>query len=159
VKGIQLAGERGGRAISVVLVAWLIVPSLSEARYLCSNHLVREETRPLVSYLLEHRLPGDQVYIFHGAVPAVRYYLGRGGGTDQGIHYGKSFRNDRSRLPRDMEAMSRWPRVWFLFSHGPEKHMEFLLSHVKGTLLGQHHSPGASLYLFGFADHEGRKGG
>jgi len=74
---------------------------------------------------LTNRDPGDLVYVYYGAWPALRYY--RVGGPD--FVFGHSHRRDRGGYAPEFRALvgKETPRVWLVFSHASAREVRRLL--------------------------------
>jgi uncharacterized membrane protein len=149
VRGLQTLTARGGPPVAWLLTALLLVPSLSSALTLF-RPIVREEVRPVLHYLGEHRQPGDRVYVYYRDPHAVKYYEWSVKLPEQDVHWGKSSIRHQPQFSDEIAAMQRWTRVWFLFSHRYEDKETQFLSHLNGKLLDRYHAPGVSLYLYEF---------
>jgi uncharacterized membrane protein len=150
VRGLQSLTARGGPCVTGLLTALLLAPSLASAPTLV-RPIVREEVRPVLHYLAEHRRPGDRVYVYYRDPWAVKYYQRFVKLPEQDVHWGKASIREQPLLSDEIAAMRRWPRVWFLFSHRYEDEERHLLSHLEGKLVDQYHAPGVSVYLYDFA--------
>lgn len=62
-------------AVALVLLAALAYPAAS--RSFGQPGYLRQDMAPLVDDLRSQLEPGDQIYVFHGAVPAFRFYVRR----------------------------------------------------------------------------------
>jgi hypothetical protein len=74
----------------------------------------REELRPILEELRE--LPGDGLYISHGAAEATRYYLARQGPPRAPLIYGGYLRGDLPAIEAELRALPRG-RIWLVYSH------------------------------------------
>lgn len=64
---------RVGLAVALAILAKVAITPAYQATIL-KPHL-REEIKPIMSYLSDHRQGNDVVYVYYGAAPAFRYYL------------------------------------------------------------------------------------
>jgi hypothetical protein len=111
----------------------------------------REEMKPVMNYISEHRRQGDVLYVYDAATPAFLYYapkyhldkmnyvLGRAAsGTENWNDY-----------ENDIDQLRGNGRVWFLVSHlhQQEKFLVYLLDH-RGTRLDVFRSLGAQVHLY-----------
>lgn len=112
----------------------------------------REEIKPVLHYVEDHRREGDTLYVYLGAQPAFRYYSPRFSLTQMNLVLGAS--RDWENYERDLDQLRAYKRVWLLFSHmnigtGIEEEKYFLyLLNKKGTKLDHFKSVGASVYLY-----------
>jgi hypothetical protein len=74
-----------------------------------------EEIKPVLAYLQTHRQPGDAIFAYAGARPALQYYQDRYGLTDQPIVIGRSIA--AMSINDDLSTLYGRPRVWILMSH------------------------------------------
>jgi 4-amino-4-deoxy-L-arabinose transferase-like glycosyltransferase len=137
------------RAFVVLL---LLHPGLFAGYYLVKSYM-REEIRPLISYMRKHHRPGDMLYLYRGALYAFKYYQERYGLTEVAYVVGHDLSQWQSHVD-DLSKISGHPRVWILFSHvsTPERRKE------EEVILGQLDSMGkrlatlkqerASVYLY-----------
>jgi hypothetical protein len=123
-----------------------------------SYHLIkpgtREEIKPVLNYLNEHKHEGDVLYVHHGAVPAFRYYAPRLDLSKMnfvpGIWYSE---NNWSNYEKDIDQLRGHGRVWLLFSNNysfgvnEEKLFLYLVDRA-GTRLDSFKSFGAAVYLY-----------
>ncbi len=113
-----------------------------------------EHIRPALAYLRDHRRPGDRIYIYYWAEPAVRYYAPKFGFQMADFILG----NDHHRRPEayhvELNALRGHPRVWFLFSHvyeqGDYNERKYFLDYLNqiGKRRLQARFPGTSVYLY-----------
>jgi 4-amino-4-deoxy-L-arabinose transferase-like glycosyltransferase len=145
-------GDRS-RIITVLLITVLLAPlSLSAARYLI-NPRTREEIRPVLEYIQEHKQPGDVVYVYQGAGQAFGYYSELFG-LNWGAIAGVDARGDWQLYTGDIDRLRNKKRVWVLFSHvrafqGIDEE-RFLLYHLDtiGKQLDAFAAAGASANLY-----------
>ncbi len=77
----------------------------------------REELRPMVEYLAQHRQADDVIYVYYASVPAFQYYAGRDGIPPSAYRRGSCSRDDWRQYLREVDALRGRPRVWFVMSH------------------------------------------
>ncbi|HEU4585234.1 MAG TPA: glycosyltransferase family 39 protein [Gemmatimonadaceae bacterium] len=77
----------------------------------------REEIRPVVKYLAQHREPDDVVYVYYASAPAFQYYAQRDGIPRSAYRLGSCSRNDWRQYLHEVDALRGRPRVWFVMSH------------------------------------------
>lgn len=73
-----------------------------------------EESRTLFEELARRRHPGDAVYVFYGAKPALRYYGPRTGLDPAGVTAGGCHRGDLAAYLREIDELRGRPRVWVM---------------------------------------------
>jgi len=75
-----------------------------------------EDIRGVLQELSSAREHGDSVYVYHGATPAVRFYLN---GKDQGFFYGEFHADGPQEYVRELRGwiQRRSDRTWLVFSH------------------------------------------
>jgi uncharacterized membrane protein len=108
----------------------------------------KEEISSLLEIINSDLLKDDGVYIYYGAIPAARFYLGTISNDPQFI-MGVDSRSDRTKYLGDIKKFSAYHRVWILFSHLHSDEREFFLNNFAYSILQQRSAPGASLYLIG----------
>jgi hypothetical protein len=113
---------------------------------------IREEIKPVLHYVEDHRSEGDTLYVYLGAQPAFRYYAPRFSLTQMNLVLGAS--GDWENYEKDLDQLRAYKRVWLLFSHmntstgiDEEKYFLYLLN-KRGTKLDYFKSVGASVYLY-----------
>ncbi len=108
----------------------------------------REEIKPVLSYIEEHFLQGDQVYVYWAAKPAFLFYANDR--FDSNYLFGlKSFR-DPSAYIEDMRRVCGLSRVWVLFSSVYGQERMFFLGYLDkvGVKRDQIEEKGSSAYLY-----------
>lgn len=83
-----------------------------------------EHMKPVLSYVRDLRQPGDAIYVYYGAAPAVTFYglrygLGRGEYLIGGCR-----RGDGRRYLRELDTFRGRPRVWVLLTHAAPRYRE-----------------------------------
>jgi hypothetical protein len=76
-----------------------------------------EETRPMLAYMAAHRRPGDAFYVYHGALPAFRYYGPRYGLDPADAVSGSCHRGEPRAYLHEIDALRGRRRVWVVFVH------------------------------------------
>lgn len=145
---------RWGRVLAYsVLVLLLYPPVYAVMRDLPYD---REEVRPLVAHLAEHRRSGDAIYVYSWATHPFRYYAERHGIPQEAYAFGSFYDEHPEELIRDVEAQRRPGRMWILIS--PDRrtyrihHRSYLIDHLsrQGTCLETAAEREAFLYLCDF---------
>jgi len=119
--------------------------------------IVRDNIKPVMKYLKEHKSKGDSVYLFKLSEYAFKYYEGRYGFNDLDYTVGRSlnydFNDDLKKIRKDLDQLRGHERVWLLFSHFRGKGLNYemiYLSYLKviGHQLDSFNDMDASIYLY-----------
>jgi hypothetical protein len=133
-----------------------------------------EELRPLAAYWLGHRKPGQITYVYYGAVPGFRYYLGLLGADRSSppaswfldcwrssapgycqsgdVYFGRSLRAiapaDKVRIVTE-QLPANFAGGWLIFSHVVADEQASILRGLADeyTIVEQKEAPGAALFL------------
>ena len=140
------------RASGFAVILLLVVPPVAEALTLVPYG--RTEIKPLLSYLQEHRRPGDIVYVHYDAKAAFRHYREDYGIGNDDYAYGVCARLRPQEYLERLAQLRGSPRVWFLFAGGTgaygylEEHLMIrFLNHI-GRRVDDRIAVGATLYLY-----------
>ena len=76
-----------------------------------------QEVRPLVEHLRANWREGDVMYVYHGAIPAFKYYAQRAGIQNVNAVQGISPTGDWNDYAVDLKQVSGNERAWVLMSH------------------------------------------
>lgn len=146
--------------LSSLLVGFLFMHPLLDA----AHHLVKpqkkEEIKPMMEYVRDHRTSGDVLYVYYWSVPPFQYYSERNliGSMEEVIEVRPEEHSNTYK--KDLERLRSRKRVWILFSHVYHAVDEerLLLSYLDdmGNRLDSSRSVGASVYLYDLSD-EGRQ--
>lgn len=125
--------------------------------YSCTNLIHpqgREEIKPVMSYVMANRRPGDILYLYSGSRFAFRYYSERYGFRESDYIVGVSSRDNWKTYDNDLDRLRGHKRVWVLFSHiwknsGVDEE-QYFLNHLSsiGTRLDAMKKNGAAVYLY-----------
>src|SRR5262249_22224379 len=107
----------------VIVLLLLLKPLAGSANHLLrpqSSGGQRQDVRPVLAYIRDHREATDRIYVYHHQRESFLYYKARFGfgegdyvlGEDERSHW-KDKTNDSYRS--DMDQLSVCPRVWLLF--------------------------------------------
>jgi 4-amino-4-deoxy-L-arabinose transferase-like glycosyltransferase len=114
----------GRRWIAALIVASVLVPTAARAAFLLVVPIGREEIRPMLAYIRDHKKPGDTLYIFCMSEVPFHYYedrfgleKNRYGLDDMHIIFGKSGDPDPSIYRTDLAQLRGRGRVWVLITH------------------------------------------
>lgn len=97
--------------VTIILGALLVYPSIN-SHSISGSKFMRQEMRPLVSYLRQHLLPKDSVYVYAGAIPAFRFYT-----RNKPISFIRGRTVDAKKLPKDISRVINGNRIWVIISH------------------------------------------
>jgi hypothetical protein len=110
-----------------VILILLLAPPLVSASNLLVNPYLREEIKPVISYVKTHQRPGDIIYIFQRGKYQFEYYAKRYGyqpgdyiiGVEDLDKYdGKNVSQaEWNRYKSDLDKLRENQRVWLIFSH------------------------------------------
>jgi 4-amino-4-deoxy-L-arabinose transferase-like glycosyltransferase len=138
------------RNLSQWIAGVIVVFLLFQSANLLTGRLprYREEIKPVLGYIEDHYLPGDQVYVYWAAKPAFLFYAGNR--FDNNYLFGlKSFR-DPSAYIADMNRVCGLNRVWVLFSSVYGQERTFFLRYLDGVGIrrDQIEEKGSFAYLY-----------
>lgn len=150
------------KKIGVLILVLLLVPPLATAGYLIINPFVKQEIRPVISYIHEHQQSEDIIYVYQRAEYQFKYYAKKFGyqegdyilGIDdldkkdgQGISD-----EEWKRYTSDLDKLRGNPRVWIVFSHVRSwaRESERITSYLDGfgKQIDVFKKPGSFVYLY-----------
>ena len=108
------------RTIVAAATATILLPPLRDAAAIPYD---REELRPVVQYVVQHRRDGDAVYVYYGALQPMEYYASFTGLSPANYIAGVVARDRPAAYRADVERLAGTPRLWVILSHdysGPE---------------------------------------
>ena len=76
-----------------------------------------ENMKPVLSYVETQRQPGDGIYVYYGAAPAVTFYAPQYGLERTEYAVGGCHRGDSLRYLRELDTFRGRSRVWILLTH------------------------------------------
>ena len=128
----------------------LLLPPAFEALYKLKHPRTREEIKPVLAYLHQHRLPGDDIFVYDGALYAFMYYAPRYGITSDDYRTGICVRRVTDECEAALQAERGRRRVWFVFAHDWSDREPQFQTHLAdlGSKLDEFNAPGASLLLY-----------
>src|SRR5262249_44805010 len=139
-------------AIGIVFLILLFLhPTLYAAQWLVHPR-TREEIRPVLASVRDHRGPHEKIFVPRRSGPAFEYYSKRFGFDERDVIAGsrsKEWSDVRAQLDSLPEG-----KTWFVFSHaveidGVDEEKVFVsLLDERGQRVSEHHAPGASAYLY-----------
>lgn len=77
----------------------------------------REDVRPVLAEVRARWQPGDAVYVYYGAAPAVAFYAADFGFARPDYRVGGCHRGDTRAYLRELDGFRGRPRVWVVLSH------------------------------------------
>lgn len=114
----------GRRWIAIILLGSLLVPTAVRDLFYVAFPQKREEIKPILAYIRDHKRPGDRLYVFHMSEVPFNYYKNRfGGGADvyglEGMPtiLGEAGERDPSIYAGDLARLRGKGRVWVLITH------------------------------------------
>ncbi|HET7622029.1 MAG TPA: hypothetical protein VFK39_09005 [Gemmatimonadaceae bacterium] len=99
------------------LCAAFVLLAVRSAMTLVEIPFYREELRPLVKYLAQHRRADDAIYVYYASAPAFEYYATRDGIPRSAYRLGICARGEWREYLTDVDELRGRPRVWFVMSH------------------------------------------
>ena len=105
--------------ITVILGVLLIYPSINQS--IKWSGFMRQEMRPLVSYLYQHFSPEDSVYVYVRAVPAFRFYT-----RNKTIPLVEGKTAEPNDIPKDLSRAMAGNSIWAIISHDYMKNREII---------------------------------
>ena len=113
------------RSRSLGMCALLLIAGLALSPMILSPPVYhREDMKPVLSYLEANRRPGDLVYVYYGAAPAVTFYAAAYGLHDDEYAIGGCHRGDNRRYFEELDAFRGGRRVWVLITHSVPRYRE-----------------------------------
>ena len=110
------AGVRRLPALGLGLPVALVLPAL--VLFLKTPPPYRiDDVKPVLAYLQQHRRPGDDLYVYYGAGPAITFYDDQFGIADTDYVQGRCHRGDTRSYLLELDPLRGHPRVWVLIAH------------------------------------------
>lgn len=141
--------------ILIPLIGLLFVAPISQMpRRLLNNPHKREEIRPVLNFVKQHKQIDDTLYLYYDSIYAFKYYADKYGfNEDSNIIVGVAARNKREEFIKDLDKLRGRGRVWFIFSHVYNREVnekELFLCYLDqiGSKLIFFERPGAYVYLY-----------
>ncbi|MDP2922509.1 MAG: hypothetical protein Q8O30_02150 [Candidatus Omnitrophota bacterium] len=138
----------------VIIIGLLFLFPLHNAFKIVTRFVGREEIKPVMNYVKEHRSKGDILYIYYGSETAFQYYAKKYGFDENSYVKGISSRDNWVNYINDLNKLRGNKRVWILFSHvcrwkGVDEG-KFFLYHLNiiGTQLDVFKSQGTMVCLY-----------
>lgn len=134
---------------SLVIYTLFVMVLLNFSIFSNHNRYLKEETRPLVEYIQQKKLPGDSIYVYKAAIPAFRYYT-RNAPMD--YFAGNYHPTNPQGYVDEFSTLPHTGRYWLIFSHDFEAKEKILLTYLNSEAkkLDEKKTKGASLYLYSY---------
>lgn len=145
----------------IIILSLLILPPLANASNLLVNPYLKEEIKPVISYVKTNQKPGDVLYIFQRGKYQFEYYAKKYGYAegdyilgveDLDKDDGKSLSpTEANRYRNDLDKMRGNKRVWLIFSHAERRdENEMINAYLDkiGNKIDTFSQPGAFVYLY-----------
>jgi len=156
------------RTFGVLILVSLLLQPVGGATKELIHPSVRDDIRPVMAYVREHRQPNDIAYVYHHLRAAFQYYAPKYGfnandyvlGTDEREHWKDQ---ENAAYLEDLDRLRGAGRVWLVFSYvrtikGVSEE-DYLLHYLDrtGKRLDETRSAGASAYLYDLANRQAEK--
>ncbi len=102
----------GAALIAGLLLAGVVYPVIRRP-----PPYIFEDIKPVLRWLQTERTPGDGIYVYSAAAPAVDYYASQFGVPRDAYHVGGCHRDDGHRLLQDLDRFRGNSRVWIVVTH------------------------------------------
>ncbi len=113
--------------IGILVLVLLLVPPIGTAGYLIFKPYVKQEIRPVISYVRKHQQSEDVIYVYQRAEYQFKYYANKFGyqegdyilgidDLDKKDGQGTS-KEEWQRYKSDLDKLRGNQRVWIIFSH------------------------------------------
>lgn len=148
--------------VGVLILILLIVPPIGTASYLMVKPYLKQEMRPVISYVRTHQQTGDVIYVYQRAEYQFKYYANKFGyqegdyilgidDLDKKDGQGTS-EEEWQRYKSDLDKLRGNKRVWIIFSHIRtwDKESERITSYldVFGKQIDAYMREGSFVYLY-----------
>ena len=141
--------------LAFLLIGFLFLHPLLDAGSGCLISLrTKEEIKPVIRYVENHRQDGDVLYLYYAALRPFQYYSARHLIAPMDEITGVESRQNWASYRKDLDQLRGKKRAWILFSHiyrgaGVDEERLFLdYLDTVGTRLDSSRAPGASVYLY-----------
>ena len=160
-EGVEQIRDKTKHNSTLIGIAFICIlflaPSLSASKLLIKPR-TKEEIKPVISYIREHKQNGDLLFLYYGAVPAYKFYSKIFRVNNNHYIEGVGSRDFWRNYINDLDKLRGNKRVWVLFSHvctwegvDEEKYFLSYLNSI-GTKMDAFKSVGASVYLYDLYD-------
>jgi len=146
---------RRSPATLLLLGTCLAVPAVRAVRSTVISPAAYEHSRPAFDYVVEHRQPGDALFVYYFAADAFRFYW-----HDDGMPVFVQHDDRRGDLRAFAEEFDAWiqrhDRVWIVFAHDWKGERERWLAHLSSRYdeLDRREFNDASVHLLVTGDTE-----
>ncbi len=123
-------GRGWGIAAALLLGALLLGRPLRIAALVSLHPVPGEQLRPILAELDERARPGDTVYVYYAAEPALLYYRARFPLNGAHVIIGTRARSEPGLYLRELDRLAGRERVWVVLSHPYEDEFGLLRSHL-----------------------------
>jgi hypothetical protein len=137
---------------AVALIGVLVAAPALEAYQGLRRPPREEQLEPVLNAVRAEMRPGDQVYVYYGAVPAFLHYT-RDNPLPAEVTLGTEARANRIEYRQQLAAVKKCPRVWVVFSHRHKHEESIVTAYAEGLGRGGlvTEAPGAAAYRYDFA--------
>jgi hypothetical protein len=145
------------RAVTVIVMLIMLLPHGAKAAENVISPKMQEHIKPTMEYLRDNRAPDDLIYVYHGAIPAFKYYAPFYEIDMRNVVFGVKHADDFSAYRAELDALPNDQRVWVLFSHvfieagGNEKDFMFNALKALREKKREFKMPGTSVFLYLFS--------
>jgi len=115
----------------------------------------KEEIKPILQFVSDHKLKKDKIYLYHETHPAFNYYAEKYNLSKEESIYGVYAKSDEWQIYyKELSQLVGKGRVWFIFSHVSENdgktEEDFMVEFLEqiGVRLEYVSEKGASVYLY-----------
>jgi hypothetical protein len=112
--------RRATKPYSTILTVWVVCLALAPALYSSVETppvYQMENIKPVLSHLQAKRNPGDAVYVYYGAGPAVRFYEDDYGLVQSDYVIGACHRGSNRRYLEELDNFRGSKRLWIVMTH------------------------------------------
>lgn len=155
---IRNSTRHNSTAIGIAVIGLLFVHPLYSASYYLVRPRTKEEIKPALSYVKEHKQDRDVLYLYYASQYALKYYSESCGFEHDNYIVGTDSDNWKDYMS-DLDELCGNKRVWLLFSHTyTEEKERFFLAYLDsiGTRLDAFKSAGTAVYLYDLSEQTGR---
>jgi hypothetical protein len=112
--GVEWFSKLTGRPTSTAVILGLALCLPPTVRIVRWPNFARQEVRPLVADLRLERRAGDEIYVYHAAEPAFRFYT-----RESPIDHvrGRMFTDWEEGIARELDRVQAGTRLWVVVSH------------------------------------------
>ncbi len=123
VEGVRRLVWQLSRPLGVLAAVGLLLPAVYPVAATPPVYYT-EHMKPVLSHVRERRQPGDGIYVYYGAAPAVTFYGPRYGLGRSEYAIGGCHRGDGRRYLRELDTFRGRSRVWLLMTHAGSQYRE-----------------------------------